>query len=688
MWTDDLLRRVHRVRRHLRLARPVVAEPAPLQRIVRCGTAPDAPRLCIDLVVREGAVLLVAGWATAPLSLSLSLNLPMPGQAQSGPALAQDPFHALTLRRFDLERFDVAQHLSLPDARCGFALVAHAQDQTHTQAQAQTHPQGPADVAGPAAPATALPLTDRVTLHWHHPVDGSQGRFHLPVSTPSPESLARSSAAGSAILALARQLPPFSPLWQTVIGRCPDTLPRCSQASGHLEHALGSGLSGLGLATGWVLAEPGTPLWLQADDGPLLPLDPASRHFRHDAWATPGQAALNTRAEAGFTLSLQGVPPGTRLRLRALTRTGLLTLGQAVTAPMADSPIEATRQLLALDPDHPPQARHIEHLHGPLLQPLVEHRLRQLDALPVEVLQVGQPPEAPVASLIVPLFARRDFVEHQLLSLSDDAAFKRHVELIYVIDDPRLLDHWREDAEQLGRQYDVPMRWIWGGANRGYAGANNLGAAQARGRHLVFMNSDVFPRKPGWVERLSAVLDTEPGIGAVGPRLLFADGSIQHAGMSFRWRPELGIWVNHHLGMGLAPEFDPHRTLTRVDAVTGACLALRRRDFDAVGGWDAGYLIGDFEDSDLCLKLHHAGLDIAYVPQVELTHLQRQSMRSVGDPQLRGFVTTYNAVRHQQRWPRRLPVGADALAALGAARASHAGGATAAGPATARRQLA
>jgi GT2 family glycosyltransferase len=146
------------------------------------------------------------------------------------------------------------------------------------------------------------------------------------------------------------------------------------------------------------------------------------------------------------------------------------------------------------------------------------------------------------------------------------------------------------------------------------------------------------------------VLECRPNIGAVGPRLVFGNGSIQHAGMDFQQRDELGIWVNHHPNMGLDPSLDPHTKLTLVPAVTGACLTLRRSDFDRVGGWDTGYLIGDFEDSDLCLKLRAQGQHVAYLPTVQLTHLERQSFKLLGDDEFRTRVVVYNAVRHQNRW--------------------------------------
>ena len=146
------------------------------------------------------------------------------------------------------------------------------------------------------------------------------------------------------------------------------------------------------------------------------------------------------------------------------------------------------------------------------------------------------------------------------------------------------------------------------------------------------------------------VLKQHPDVGAVGPRLVFGHGAIQHAGIEFVRFEERGVWGNHHPYMGLDPSLDPRKELSHVSAVTGACLMLRRTDFDAVGGWDTGYLVGDYEDSDLCLKLREKGLKIAYLPTVQLTHLERQSFKLLGQDDFRARVAVYNGVRHQTRW--------------------------------------
>ena len=80
--------------------------------------------------------------------------------------------------------------------------------------------------------------------------------------------------------------------------------------------------------------------------------------------------------------------------------------------------------------------------------------------------------------------------------------------------------------------------------------------------------------------------------------------------------------------------------------MTGAALCVRRPAFEAAGGFDTGFVIGDFEDSDLCLKLRAAGGEIGYEPASELFHFERQSV-SQHEGHARTMAGAYNRRRHQ-----------------------------------------
>jgi len=637
----------------------------PQARVVRCGAGRDPALLRIDLAVVIDGALLVAGWRTARLQLSLrSANTAPDSPAAFESAQDDDPSHRAStfgdpedsairvdaasrervladVRRFDVPRPDVEEHLGLGAAR---------------------------DDAAPLGFALLLDPVPEGVLHlqWRHPVDGRTGRHRLRVARPawqgSGETLRlrgvpRLAPAGGRVLAaLAARWPAFSPEWRAFVARCPNITQDGARAAvaGHLEAAWVDAAGGA-VATGWLAAPAHVPAWLQDESGALHPVSGAPRHFRDDAWRRMNQLGVEAPAETGFALALPGVRAPTRLRLRALTPQGVAGLGWTACEALPAHPLEATRRLVEMDPSSPLSPERIGAVDAAVLSPLVARHAARLDAHVVETEVAGTLPARPLATIVVPLYARRDLAEHQLLGFSQDPDFVRDCELVYVIDDPRLLDDWRGHAQSLAQAWGVPMRWVWGGVQRGFAGASNLGARFANGRHLVFLNSDVFPRRAGWVARLCRALADDPTIGAAAPRLLHADGSIQHAGMAFRWRGDLGLWINHHPAKGLAPAHDPHDARERgtpvdVDAVTGACLAMRREVFARVGGWDTGYLVGDFEDSDLCLRLRELGLRSVYLPHVELTHLERQSMRDLGAARLRRYVTLHNALRHQARW--------------------------------------
>ena len=409
-----------------------------------------------------------------------------------------------------------------------------------------------------------------------------------------------------------------------------------------------------GAISGWALHEETTAFWIEDDDGGLCSLEGAQWWERPDVLNLFDHINV-VDPKVGFMLRVPGLRPRQGGAFYAASRQGVSLLAR-FSAPkiLSTNPKNAAAELFAVPSPPADFINRVTTIDWPILAPIVELYQKRLQDLPVEIHEVGSRCIQPKVSLVIPLYGRMDFVEHQLMCFSSDPYIRNHCEILYVVDDERLIPSMMGSAQELFALYDTPFTWIWGNINRGFSGANNVGAAYARADALLFMNSDVFPKEPGWLEQLVAALDNNSDIGIIGPRLLFAEGGIQHAGMINRRLDSLGIWINHHVKMGFDPLMDPHVALARMELITGACALMRRGDFDRLGGWDDGYLIGDFEDSDLCFKVRQDGMTVGYLPTVELTHLERQSFALLGENDFRSKITLANAARHQARWPQYL----------------------------------
>jgi len=243
------------------------------------------------------------------------------------------------------------------------------------------------------------------------------------------------------------------------------------------------------------------------------------------------------------------------------------------------------------------------------------------------VASFGQEPPDPAVSIVVPLYGRIDLMEHQVVQFAGDPDLRR-AELIYVLDSPELKEELVAKAERLFRLYGVPYRILILSENAGFSLANNIAASCARGQLLLLLNSDVLPKERGWLSRMVAFYESLEEPGAVGPMLLYEDDSLQHAGLYFERPTEARTWTNEHYFKGLHSELPAANVARQVPAVTAACLMVDADLFHAVGGLSGGYVQGDYEDSDLCMRLWKAGRKNWYLPQVRLYHLEAHSYPS------------------------------------------------------------
>jgi GT2 family glycosyltransferase len=251
----------------------------------------------------------------------------------------------------------------------------------------------------------------------------------------------------------------------------------------------------------------------------------------------------------------------------------------------------------------------------------------------------------PKVTLIVPSAARSPHVANCLMAVLQSTAYRRFEMLVVVSQDHPLAPGQQEILAPI--MADPRARAVvLDRANFNYSAANNFGASVSDGELLCLLNDDVKPIEPRWLEFMVGHL-TDPRVGAVGARLIYPDGLIQHGGIIMG----LGGLCEH--AFRYTPRDDPgycNRAVLEqeVSAATGAALLVRRNAFEAVGGLDESYPI-TFNDVDFCLRLREAGWSVVLSAAAELQHFESTSIGHHFSGE-RAALEQIEVVRMRRRW--------------------------------------
>jgi O-antigen biosynthesis protein len=180
--------------------------------------------------------------------------------------------------------------------------------------------------------------------------------------------------------------------------------------------------------------------------------------------------------------------------------------------------------------------------------------------------------------------------------------------------------------------------------NAGFGPGANQGAGLASGRFLCFLNPDALVQ-PGWLSPLVEVLENDPLAGAVVPRLINLDGTLQEAGSLVGF--DGSTWA---LGNGEDPEDFQYRFRRYVDYGSAACLVTPRWLFLEVGGFHPAYVPAYCEDVDLCLTISARGLRTVYQPRSVIRHARSAST----DPARAQRLIERNRRILHHRWKEKL----------------------------------
>jgi O-antigen biosynthesis protein len=233
------------------------------------------------------------------------------------------------------------------------------------------------------------------------------------------------------------------------------------------------------------------------------------------------------------------------------------------------------------------------------------------------IYELADPP--PLVSIIIPMRDRVDLIERCVASIREQTDYPA-IEFVVVDNgsiEPAALRFLRTMEQEMAAQI------IRDSGSFNFSRLINRGAAAAKGEVLAFLNNDIEAIERDWLREMVSHA-VRPGVGAVGARLWYPNGTLQHGGVVVG----LGGVAGHAftgVPRGHAGYFNRAWLQQNCSAVTGACMALRREVFEQADGFDEVNLAISFNDIDFCLRLRVAGLQNVWTPYASLVHHESAS---------------------------------------------------------------
>jgi GT2 family glycosyltransferase/glycosyltransferase involved in cell wall biosynthesis len=235
--------------------------------------------------------------------------------------------------------------------------------------------------------------------------------------------------------------------------------------------------------------------------------------------------------------------------------------------------------------------------------------------------QSGKQAAKPICSIIIPTKDKLNFLQpciESVLASEDSDSFE-----ILIIDNESVEETTKQYLQSIGNAENIRvLQWQ---ESFNFSAINNFAAQQCRSDYICFLNNDIEISDPQWLGKLLAIASIKE-VGAVGCTLLYPDTHIQHAGIALDEKA-----IAQPLAVGEASDFLKHAGISlpyAVDAVTAACLLMRKTLFLRLGGFNEDQLAVAFNDVDLCLRLADKGLPVLCHPGVVLLHHESVSRQS------------------------------------------------------------
>lgn len=247
----------------------------------------------------------------------------------------------------------------------------------------------------------------------------------------------------------------------------------------------------------------------------------------------------------------------------------------------------------------------------------------------------------PLVTIIIPFRDQKEFLKKCIESILKKTTY-HHYEILLVDNNSnqetkRYVDSLLSSNPEKIRKIDYPGEF-------NYSAINNTAVRHARGEYILFLNNDTQVVSPHWIENMVQYAQ-QKDVGAVGARLLYPDGTIQHVGVVIGLGGQAA-----HVFMGQRPGSNLFIDVAReYSAVTAACMMVRKSVFEAMNGFDEVNLPIAYNDVDLCLRLRSQGYLIIYTPFAELIHFESKTRGNDNEASLESTDPVRYARIHAER---------------------------------------
>lgn len=242
----------------------------------------------------------------------------------------------------------------------------------------------------------------------------------------------------------------------------------------------------------------------------------------------------------------------------------------------------------------------------------------------------------PKITIIIPTKDNKILLKRCLTSIKNKTRY-RNYEII-------IIDNNSTDKETLSYLESLPYTVIRYNSEFNFSKMNNLAVSSASGEYLLFLNDDTAALESNWLSEMLSICQMDD-VGIVGAKLVHGNNTIQHAGISLLktgagFHPMQGVNAN-------SPGYFGFLNIVRdCSAVTGACLLIKKKIFEEVGGFDDRFDLY-YGDTDLCLKVINRGYGVVYTPYAVLLHQGSSKIKEYAT----AFFTVENHHYFIKKWP-------------------------------------